>query len=66
MDIYPYPIPRNKKGEIDSSSREWDELALTVFYCAGKLGITNLEWGGQWKTFIDKPHYQLNMEVKNA
>lgn len=21
-------------------------------------GITNLEWGGNWKTFVDQPHYQ--------
>lgn len=62
VDIYPYPIPRTKSGEIDSSSKEWDALARVVYYCAGRLGIDNLEWGGSWTSFIDKPHFQLNME----
>lgn len=29
---------------------------------AGKLGPTDLvEWGGEWKSFVDKPHYQLRL-----
>lgn len=58
IDIYPYPVPR-VRGEIDSNSREWDRLAAVAFFCAGKLGIENLNWGGLWNTFIDKPHYEL-------
>lgn len=59
IDIYPYPVP--KKGrEINSSSVEWDKMALVAYYCAGKLGIENLEWGGTWKSLVDKPHFQIN------
>ena len=29
---------------------------------AGKLGRSDLvEWGGEWKGFVDKPHYQLRL-----
>ena len=24
-----------------------------------KANVTGLEWGGDWKSFVDKPHYQL-------
>ena len=58
IDIYPYPVPR-VQGEIDSRSREWDKLAAVAFYCAGKLGIDNLAWGGHRTTLVYKPHYEL-------
>lgn len=60
IDLYPFPVPRNSSGEIDSSSKKWDEMALVAYYCAGKLGIPNLEWGGTWKSLVDKPHFQLS------
>jgi peptidoglycan L-alanyl-D-glutamate endopeptidase CwlK len=25
--------------------------------------VSALEWGGSWKTFVDKPHYQLSIEL---
>lgn len=59
IDIYPYPLPLDSRGNIDSSSREWDMLALAAYYCAGKLGIKGLVWGGFWTSFIDKPHFEL-------
>lgn len=58
IDIYPYPIPRIR-GEIDSNSREWDKLAAVAFFCMGKLGLSNIKWGGLWTTLIDKPHYEM-------
>lgn len=60
VDLYPYPIPRLKNGEIDSSSREWDKMALVAYYCAGRIGMDNLEWGGTWTSLVDKPHFQLS------
>lgn len=60
VDLYPYPVPRTKSGEIDSSSPKWEEMALVAYYCAGKIGIPNLEWGGTWKSLVDKPHFQLS------
>lgn len=60
VDLYPYPVPKKGK-EIDSNSIAWDKMALVAYYCAGKLGIENLEWGGTWKSLVDKPHFQLNL-----
>lgn len=60
VDLYPYPVPK-KGSEIDSNSIAWDKMALVAYYCAGKLGIENLEWGGTWKSLVDKPHFQLNL-----
>lgn len=60
VDLYPYPVPRTPTGEIDSESPHWDQLARVAYYCAGKIGIPNLEWGGTWKSLVDKPHFQLS------
>lgn len=59
VDIWPYPVPRKPNGQLDSNSKRWDELALVAFYCAGKLGFEGLEWGGLWKSLVDKPHFQM-------
>lgn len=32
---------------------------ISLFNRVGKIGINlGLEWGGEWKKFIDKPHFQ--------
>ncbi|MFY2599466.1 M15 family metallopeptidase [Achromobacter xylosoxidans] len=42
----------------------WDDwaqfraLADTVKACASELGVP-VEWGGDWKTFKDGPHFQI-------
>lgn len=41
----------------------WDEplfvqMSKTIKAAAKAEGVT-IEWGGDWKTFSDKPHYQL-------
>lgn len=31
---------------------------------AAKLGLKDpVEWGGNWKTIVDKPHYQINLSM---
>jgi len=45
-----FDICQNIKG------KEWEDA---FFRKAGKIGVSiGLEWGGNWKTFIDKPHFQ--------
>lgn len=53
VDLYPI-----KNGAIDSNG--YDNLAKVLKSSAAKLGIT-IEWGGDWKSFIDKPHYQIKL-----
>ena len=51
VDIAPYPIDWN---DIE----RFKALAVVIKRCADACGV-ELEWGGQWKTFKDYPHYQL-------
>jgi len=47
---------------------EWarfKELADVVKACAAELGVP-VEWGGDWKTFKDGPHFQLPRGWKAA
>lgn len=41
----------NKKGQFDA-------VAKAMKQAAKELNIT-IEWGGDWKSFIDKPHFQI-------
>lgn len=43
----------------------WDwplyaKLAAAMKQAAKELGFTALEWGGDWKSFKDGPHFQLS------
>lgn len=41
----------NKKGQFDSVSKAMTQASK-------ELGV-KIEWGGSWKSFVDKPHYQI-------
>lgn len=61
MDVYPYPVPRkqiNGVVQIDSNSSEWNRMGQIFKDMAENLGI-ELEWGGDWKKLVDKPHFQI-------
>ena len=63
MDVYPYPAPMMQvEGvlKIDDKSKRWDEMGKIFKDMAANLGI-EIEWGGDWKSIIDKPH----IEIKN-
>jgi len=50
-----FDIVDNDKGY----NADWTEL--------GKMGEKlGLEWGGNWKSFIDKPHFQLTKGYKTS
>ena len=54
VDIAPWPI-----------SWDWDyfyPIADAMKQAAAELNIS-LEWGGDWKSFPDGPHYQLSRKV---
>lgn len=51
VDLAPYPL-----------SWEWEffyPMADAMKAAAKELGV-DLEWGGDWKTFKDGPHFQLS------
>lgn len=48
----------NKDGKVNSLDVYYDATGL--FTKVGKLGQSiGLEWGGSWKSIMDKPHFQL-------
>ena len=53
MDLY--PLTMNRKA-VDWS--RFEELADLMFQVACELG-TKIVWGGHWKTFVDKCHFEL-------
>ena len=50
-----YPLTMNRK-EVDWS--RFEDLADVMFEVAKEMEI-EIIWGGHWKTFIDKPHFEL-------
>jgi peptidoglycan L-alanyl-D-glutamate endopeptidase CwlK len=51
-DLVPLLPSDTKKIWWAAPDQVWEELG-----CMGES--CGLEWGGRWKDFIDKPHYQL-------
>lgn len=49
-------VPTNDKGETLWNDYGKPEIKKAIAY-AKSLGF---EWGGEWKTFVDKPHLQFN------
>lgn len=45
-------------GRIDWSWPLYHQIARAMKTAAAELGVT-IEWGGDWKTFKDGPHFQL-------
>ena len=46
-------------GTIDwSDGPHWGQLSLAVKAAALAEGVP-LDWGGDWRTFVDQPHWEL-------
>ena len=51
VDVAPYPIDWN-------NTKRFKEMAVVVKRVAAELGI-DVKWGGDWKSFVDMPHWEL-------
>ena len=58
IDIIPYKKGHNPFDGSEESTKMFKELNKSFDKVAKKLGI-KYEWGGNWKTFVDLPHYQV-------
>lgn len=65
VDLLPYPFD----GDVDEDGipniEDWDQyypIADAMKSAAEQLGV-DLEWGGDWKSFKDGPHFQLSWEI---
>ena len=49
-----------ENGDIDwnNSKKQFNAVADAMMQAAKELGYT-IEWGGNWKSFIDMPHFQI-------
>jgi len=54
VDIVPLPVDWNNKARFGL-------VAAAMKKAADELGV-KITWGGDWKSFVDLPHYQI--EVK--
>jgi peptidoglycan LD-endopeptidase CwlK len=49
-------------GELEWGEPEHDHIAEAMKTAASELGH-ELEWGGDWKSFVDPPHFQLSWKA---
>jgi hypothetical protein len=54
-------VPINPKtGKPDADYKEgYQQIASAMRDEAARMGIKNLRWGGDWKSFQDMPHWEL-------
>ncbi len=55
VDIAPYVNRR-----ISWHWPHYHQLAPYIWQAAQDVGVEGLEWGGNWKSFPDGPHWQLS------
>lgn len=51
VDVIPYPVDWN-------NLERFRIVAKAMKQAAKELGVT-ITWGGDWKSFVDMPHYQI-------
>lgn len=49
-------------GKISWKSKDYAPIALAMKTAAKQFDV-KIEWGGDWKTFVDMPHFQLPVSV---
>jgi len=58
IDIIPYKAGVNPFDGSQNSKELFHKLAKEFKAIATRLGI-DITWGGDWKTFVDMPHFEL-------
>lgn len=56
LDIYPWV-----NGATSHAEGHYQQVAEAMRKAAKTLGVP-LEWGGDWVSFVDRPHWQLPVE----
>ena len=62
VDLVPYPSNGDVDGDGKVNIEDWDQyypIEKAMKQSAEELDV-DLEWGGDWKTFKDGPHFQLS------
>ncbi|RPI43617.1 MAG: M15 family peptidase, partial [Hyphomicrobiaceae bacterium] len=64
VDIVPIN-PETRQPDPDYQPG-YNKIAEAMRRAAEKEGVKDLDWGGDWKSFQDKPHWQVSMLQPNA
>jgi peptidoglycan L-alanyl-D-glutamate endopeptidase CwlK len=62
VDLYPF---YDGKTHVDAKPDKWQEVANAMLHAAAELKL-KITWGGSWKSFVDKPHYQLEPYIAGS
>lgn len=68
VDLAPFPFDGDVDEDRILNIHDWDQyypIAEAMKQAAAELGVA-LEWGGDWTTFKDGPHFQLSREAYPA
>lgn len=57
IDIYPY---YDGSVQCEAPYAKFKEISAAMKSAAKELGVT-ITWGGDWKSFQDTPHYQIEV-----
>jgi peptidoglycan L-alanyl-D-glutamate endopeptidase CwlK len=56
-------VPVNDQGRVDFTNLAgFDEIMLAMKQASEELSVP-IDWGGNWKRLVDKPHFELNRKV---
>lgn len=55
LDLYPYI---NGRINLNDTTNVLPKIAKHIITTAHRLNV-KVEWGGAWRSFIDKPHFEL-------
>jgi peptidoglycan L-alanyl-D-glutamate endopeptidase CwlK len=55
VDIVPFPVSANWNNY---KAQQWKDIADAMKAAAKEQGV-RLVWGGDWRSFVDKPHYEI-------
>lgn len=56
-------VPVNERGRVDFQNLAgFDEIMLAMKQASEELSIP-IDWGGNWKKLVDKPHFELNRKI---
>ena len=59
VDLYPY---YDGSVQVDAPFSRFRQISQAMKQAAAELGIT-ITWGGDWKSFVDSPHYQIEVSA---
>lgn len=57
VDIYPY---YDRSVQVNAPMDKFRAIADAMKQSAKELGVS-ITWGGDWKSFVDAPHYQIEV-----